>query len=415
MRGTLEGIPHSLPRIGIIPAYAGNTNRRGESDADARDHPRVCGEHDTPGARGRARTGSSPRMRGTHDGSAVFVPRHGIIPAYAGNTCAIKGGTSYDWDHPRVCGEHMSRILVCSSTPGSSPRMRGTHRTCAIQWCPHGIIPAYAGNTRWTRPPATLRRDHPRVCGEHPNRPGWHRLLQGSSPRMRGTPCSSPRRARSTGIIPAYAGNTRTPPTRPPLRWDHPRVCGEHLTENEAHRAGEGSSPRMRGTRSCPGLRCRCLGIIPAYAGNTTSRATCRRSARDHPRVCGEHPDNALLSESMSGSSPRMRGTLCRHRNACFLIGIIPAYAGNTLQRHGMLAAYRDHPRVCGEHTLPETLGRSRTGSSPRMRGTRIESLAGRFGRGIIPAYAGNTALSILRLRAPWDHPRVCGEHRLKG
>ena len=257
--------------------------------------------------------------------------------------------------------------------------------------------------------------DHPRVCGEHTTVQPFSYRDTGSSPRMRGTPVRSRAEPRTTGIIPAYAGNTCREYWFAVRRRDHPRVCGEHCRKCGFSDCCVGSSPRMRGTRSCPGLRCRCLGIIPAYAGNTTSRATCRRSARDHPRVCGEHPDNALLSESMSGSSPRMRGTLCRHRNACFLIGIIPAYAGNTLQRHGMLAAYRDHPRVCGEHTLPETLGRSRTGSSPRMRGTRIESLAGRFGRGIIPAYAGNTALSILRLRAPWDHPRVCGEHRLKG
>ena len=209
MRGTLYEVAADFLGSGIIPAYAGNTNRRGESDADARDHPRVCGEHDTPGARGRARTGSSPRMRGTHDGSAVFVPRHGIIPAYAGNTCAIKGGTSYDWDHPRVCGEHKRLPRTHTTRPGSSPRMRGTHGVPAQICVVFGIIPAYAGNTLPTFQSASYTGDHPRVCGEHWLRGYLKKYEGGSSPRMRGTPSRSPLGAVNAGIIPAYAGNTK--------------------------------------------------------------------------------------------------------------------------------------------------------------------------------------------------------------
>ena len=35
--------------------------------------------------------------------------------------------------------------------------------------------------------------------------------------------------------------------------------------------------------------------------------------------------------------------------------GIIPAYAGNTLNRSGEGSYLRDHPRVCGEHQLYTT------------------------------------------------------------
>ena len=71
------------------------------------------------------------------------------------------------------------------------------------------------------------------------------------------------------GIIPAYAGNTYCNTVAENIPEDHPRVCGEHLTENEAHRAGEGSSPRMRGTPNHFSPSGLLGGIIPAYAGNT--------------------------------------------------------------------------------------------------------------------------------------------------
>ena len=132
-----------------------------------------------------------------------------------------------------------------------------------------GIIPAYAGNTSCVKSPPTSSGDHPRVCGEHVNASRFHQWPTGSSPRMRGTQADLLTAKRKRGIIPAYAGNTAVKQTPLGGGRDHPRVCGEHLTENEAHRMGEGSSPRMRGTPRCAMVRARPTGIIPAYAGNT--------------------------------------------------------------------------------------------------------------------------------------------------
>ena len=74
------------PLSGIIPAYAGNTDEE-RADADEHgDHPRVCGEHVLRQERFLAMAGSSPRMRGTQLHSLHSRRRIGIIPAYAGNT-----------------------------------------------------------------------------------------------------------------------------------------------------------------------------------------------------------------------------------------------------------------------------------------------------------------------------------------
>ena len=73
-------------------------------------------------------------------------------------------------------------------------------------------------------------------------------------------------------------------------------------------------------------------GIIPAYAGNTEPDAKKSLHDRDHPRVCGEHSVRIDRNNSARGSSPRMRGTLGAFARPKQHGGIIPAYAGNTLR-----------------------------------------------------------------------------------
>ncbi len=158
--------------------------------------------------------GSSPRMRGTHVAGAEGVEQSGIIPAYAGNTANPRRFSTCGRDHPRVCGEHDGADRTLSVSTGSSPRMRGTPAVGAADGGFDGIIPAYAGNTKDLWPSYRGCRDHPRVCGEH--KIGKEPMLfdTGSSPRMRGTlSCQVPHGA-SAGIIPAYAGNTSTPRAR---------------------------------------------------------------------------------------------------------------------------------------------------------------------------------------------------------
>ena len=147
--------------------------------------------------------------------------------------------------------------------------MRGTPDLLTGPDAVDGIIPAYAGNTRSLRPSKTERRDHPRVCGEHSLREHFGRPGQGSSPRMRGTPIFQRSWPSTTGIIPAYAGNTFAQWIDQTKNRDHPRVCGEHLLSRLTRFTVSGSSPRMRGTRARQAAVARERGIIPAYAGNT--------------------------------------------------------------------------------------------------------------------------------------------------
>ena len=153
----------------------------------------------------------------------------------------------------------------------------------------------------------------------------------------------------------------------------------------------EGLSPRMRGTLATKIQISSVDGIIPAYAGNTRDARGRIRPDGDHPRVCGEHLGLAIPPELERGSSPRMRGTPGKRPDPVHPDGIIPAYAGNTKGVRRAASYPRDHPRVCGEHRPYTSSPRYSLGSSPRMRGTLRRRPGQREGRGIIPAYAGNT------------------------
>ena len=162
-------------------------------------------------------------------------------------------------------------------------------------------------------------------------RRGAHRLV-GSSPHTRGTP-------RSAG-------------TRTGGRGDHPRIRGEHCCL----------------LASCINL----TGIIPAYAGNTSvfagrtkvplessphtrgtrcRRSRGRRSSRDHPRIRGKHHVRRGADDVKDGIIPAYAGNTSTSRPPRF------PNAGSSPHTRGTRAPGRcrgrlagDHPRIRGEH-----------------------------------------------------------------
>ena len=232
------------------------------------------------------------------------------------------------------------------------------------------FIPASAGNTRHGRSRNWKTPVHPRVCGEHPSVAFAGSAPSGSSPRLRGTPIQPGCRFASPRFIPASAGNTRTTARASTTGPVHPRVCGEHACGEGRARVLVGSSPRLRGTRHQRRAPQRDGRFIPASAGNTCSGQGPRTCCAVHPRVCGEHPAFWSEGASISGSSPRLRGTLCAILPLSAYYRFIPASAGNTDPGRPGWCSRPVHPRVCGEHTSCLVDMICRAGSSPRLRGT---------------------------------------------
>ena len=228
---------------------------------------------------------------------------------------------------------------------------------------------------------------------------------------MRGSRIFSIGNLSFVGIIPAHAGLTRGQSSAIRLKRDHPRACGAHVINNSADEVAKGSSPRMRGSRVVPFAISCSDGIIPAHAGLTAPSSTPASSCRDHPRACGAHAPSSRPRHPRPGSSPRMRGSRIDSFGIICAIGIIPAHAGLTLAICCVSGLIGDHPRACGAHGRYCPKCCQSQGSSPRMRGSP-QLLAGRaVFLGIIPAHAGLTFARPKLWKYSRDHPRACGAH----
>ena len=211
-------------------------------------------------------------------------------------------------------------------------------------------------------------------------------------------------------ITPAYAGKRTCRYAQPGHGWDHPRVCGEKYWAQLSSRCALGSPPRMRGKVSRLYALADKEGITPAYAGKRALFCGLSAAYRDHPRVCGEKSFNGNSSSVYGGSPPRMRGKAWTAGKTRSASRITPAYAGKSHRFRYRPAARLDHPRVCGEKfsTPPQLV--IRLGSPPRMRGKAgIKKDKGVAAR-ITPAYAGKSFVVLRCYADKGDHPRVCGE-----
>ena len=275
----------------------------------------------------------------------------GNIPAYAGKTRSLLASCHGCGEHPRVCGENSPPFSYIPYYYGTSPRMRGKRRLELHQSGRQRNIPAYAGKTPRSRHPRPPRAEHPRVCGENSSwmLVGW--LGLGTSPRMRGKPNSPGYGVFDGRNIPAYAGKTIKTISATPLRPEHPRVCGENVPISSVWLTPMGTSPRMRGKQVSGRIRHGGIRNIPAYAGKTFAFDQQTFLDKEHPRVCGENVCPRISGALVKGTSPRMRGKLTSGTNLHNLARNIPAYAGKTEAETMPIRVRREHPRVCGENS----------------------------------------------------------------
>ena len=131
---------------------------------------------------------------------------------------------------------------------------------------------------------------------------------------------------------------------------------------------------------------------------------------KDHPRLCGEKVRILLVTTSVLGSPPPMRGKgICR-KDLKMRQRITPAYAGKSKSEQNPQNLNWDHPRLCGEKYLVQLTRLFVSGSPPPMRGKGpIRPCSTKSSR-ITPAYAGKRASAAETIPAGEDHPRLCGE-----
>ena len=196
-------------------------------------------------------------------------------------------------------------VLLESEIP---PRMRGKISRVRDDLARVGITPAYAGKSRAKKAVAAVRRDHPRICGEKriSSTALWYAV--GSPPHMRGKDSENRFAENPQGITPAYAGKSLSLCLVRRFRGDHPRVCGEKPSQKGCGSCPAGSPPHMRGKAHILYCSLVCSRITPAYAGKRFRKSICGKSARDHPRICGEKSFSVPCAKISRGSPPHMRG-----------------------------------------------------------------------------------------------------------
>ncbi|ERH20060.1 hypothetical protein HMPREF0043_00189 [Actinobaculum sp. oral taxon 183 str. F0552] len=199
-------------------------------------------------------------------------------------------------------------------------------------------------------------------------------------------------------IIPAYAGSTARVTEQRALIGDHPRIRGEHAGGACPFVGAYGSSPHTRGARHVLGRARVRLRIIPAYAGSTPRPGAGQSPAADHPRIRGEHDEDAKEQIRRAGSSPHTRGARFYYLPEIFTCRIIPAYAGSTTGDTMGRCSERDHPRIRGEHNAHRVVFSTGAGSSPHTRGALGPGARARGQARIIPAYAGSTSSDLCKI-----------------
>ena len=151
----------------ITPAGAGKTQVGVCQRPNPPDHPRRCGENWQARLKETAQAGSPPQVRGKPDMYGINQPLCRITPAGAGKTTSAPVVVCAYADHPRACGENPDRIFLACDPSGSPPRMRGKQGRPRINTYTHGITPAHAGKTVFRKLNKRTDQDHPRACGEN--------------------------------------------------------------------------------------------------------------------------------------------------------------------------------------------------------------------------------------------------------
>ncbi len=191
-----------------------------------------------------------------------------ITPARAGNSDASSRSFAKPEDHPRACGEQYPYPRTCLQNIGSPPRVRGTVFRILRFDFRERITPARAGNRPPGGPCGLAAADHPRACGEQLTQRQTGASSVGSPPRVRGTAVEVDGAAGPAGITPARAGNSGGLDSDVAQQMDHPRACGEQRQLRCYAGPGGGSPPRVRGTAVLPNPFAPLSGITPARAGN---------------------------------------------------------------------------------------------------------------------------------------------------
>ncbi len=153
---------------------------------------------------------------------------------------------------------------------------------------------------------------HPHVCGELWLCIKRRRNRIGSSPRVWGTQLQAILIRKLLRFIPTCVGNSYSKITTVFEASVHPHVCGELFSASDSTVKWFGSSPRVWGTLKSLSNLAAFFRFIPTCVGNSVNNSDEKIKLTVHPHVCGELVCCGCFTCYGDGSSPRVWGT--RHQ-----------------------------------------------------------------------------------------------------
>ena len=308
-RGSPLGNPLGRRRRGPIPADAGEPAWRLPRARCCRAYPRGRGGAQTITIGDATVRGLSPRTRGSQDlmpGERFAI---GPIPADAGEPKAPTSRSRSTRAYPRGRGGAIVVRVRRRAVIGLSPRTRGSRLWCTWSAGPSGPIPADAGEPVPRAAGGGYRRAYPRGRGGAGEGGRGARRKKGLSPRTRGSRGRGDPLRAARGPIPADAGEPMPWPIGRPWTRAYPRGRGGACLNAASKSAADGLSPRTRGSRSASVSCTRSTGPIPADAGEPSRPARRRCRSRAYPRGRGGALAQSGKDIWVEGLSPRTRGS----------------------------------------------------------------------------------------------------------
>ena len=348
VRGSPSGQNFPCLGVGSIPAGAGEPRRQRPQPAAPRVDPRGCGGAMRTITTANGGEGRSPRVRGSRWSNRRSPPRSGSIPAGAGEPSARRRRGSPKRVDPRGCGGAGRRGSRSCGIGGRSPRVRGSRLGVRPGEGQGGSIPAGAGEPRGLRWGGSRGWVDPRGCGGADRKTTKLPLMQGRSPRVRGSLLGRSRGVVDVGSIPAGAGEPAWPLEVASRRGVDPRGCGGAACRSAAPGLTAGRSPRVRGSHDDGGNTANIYGSIPAGAGEPSVEVGQGQGGGVDPRGCGGAGWHDRSASASPGRSPRVRGSLYSVFSRNRHVGSIPAGAGEPQIRCKQRQPLGVDPRGCG-------------------------------------------------------------------
>ena len=210
------------------------------------------------------------------------------------------------------------------------------------------------------------------------------------------------------GIDPRFERSPGSPPCLPRARGDRPvRNFGE-VSKSE-------STPRTRGSTSGPCARPKPSPVYPAHAGIDRTLHTIHGVSHRLPRARGDRPLQQRRQQRIAQSTPRTRGSTCRHRATQYHVVVYPAHAGidlGTTSRRRLIFCL---PRARGDRPPQHWSKPSLFKSTPRTRGSTISWGGVVWYVDVYPAHAGIDLLLADFRHAVTRLPRARGDRPSAG